>query len=210
MGVLIERAMARPSDTQLLEPISLAAAQIALRAARGQGLSSEDSEDVAQASAMKLLTMIGRGESPVQAEALVWRIAENKAKDAHRRRQSKQRGVDRLTNEVYAQSQSAEDAESLWLKREARDHAKKVVRKALTLAPENYRVALEHHLDGLPVEMLAETFYATMVAEGAVARSDESVSRAKKKARNRADQHLKRGKDWLRAHLQSSPDEGAQ
>ena len=194
----------------LASDIVQASSPIATRAARALNLDTHDAEEVAEFASTKLVQMLERGERPRgSAEALVWRMAENRSRDLHRARRRRADGKERLAQELEAASATSSDPETLWLSRERQAWAQTVVREALEEAPKTYRVAIRrHYLEGIPIEALADEHYAEMLAAGDVDEQDPtSVRSAEKKARNRADQHLKRGRDWLRRRLAKCLDE---
>lgn len=185
---------------ELRNQIAGAAREIALRSARSFRLSTAEQEDIAQQISDRFVQRLLDGPQPVErAEALVWRMAENRARDVFRATTRRRNAFDRFATET-ASLPPAPDPETLWLDRERAQRAAHIVREALTQAPENYRVAIQRHwLEGEPVESLAEEYYRELRASAGQAPADDAVLR--KKARNRVDQHLKRGRDWLRKRL---------
>lgn len=211
LSALIEQTLASRNELRAhLPAIVEETVAIATRAGRAKKLSTHDAEDVAQNTAHRFVVLLESGERPEAPDAFVWRMATNAAVDIHRARKRRSEGRERLMQSVDVLHASTQDAEADWLALERQTAAQRHVRAALARAPENYRVALEHHLDGMPVEILADSYYAAMVADGDVdTEVPAGVQRAKKRARNRADQHLKRGKAWLQAELQALIQEDA-
>lgn len=137
--------------------------------------------------------------APDRAEALVWRMAENRARDYFRAAQRGRDAMDRFADELATQG-SDPDPETLWLKRERKVWAERIVREVLASAPDNYRRAIERHwLNEESVEEMAEEYFRELVGEREVDAAEQAALR--KRARNRVDQHLKRGRDWLRTRL---------
>ncbi|NOY92982.1 MAG: sigma-70 family RNA polymerase sigma factor [Deltaproteobacteria bacterium] len=205
LAAVVDRCFAAGVNVRsLATEIVAAASPIAVRAARALNLRQHDVEDVAQHASAKLVEMLERGERPRgNVEALVWRMAENRSRDIHRARKRRTDGKQRLTQELRTANQSSPNPEAIWLTRERQAWAQTIVRDALEEAPKLYRIAIRrHYLEGVPVEELANGYYATLVAAGEVNEADPaSAQAAARKARNRADQHLKRGRDWLRRRL---------
>lgn len=196
---------------------------LAVRAAKAQDLSKEDAADVAQLSCEKLLIYLRKGgEIVTRARGFVWRVASNAAIDLHRKRQRHDKGQKRLARELGdgtkmmsssgqqspAQS-SATNGESLWSGRERQQQLRTLVAELLSQAPDTYRRALQHiDMEEQPRELLVQEYYQQRVAAGEVDESDEAaVSHARRQERNRVDQHVKRGRDWLRRKLPKLPDE---
>ena len=74
-----------------------AATVVAVRAARMNGISDEDAEDVAQHTCAKLVQHLSNGgRFTTSASAFVWRVAENRARDLHRSRKRTSEGNARL------------------------------------------------------------------------------------------------------------------
>ena len=181
-----------------------AAAVVAVRAARMNGISDEDAEDVAQHTCAKLVQHLSNGgRFTTSASAFVWRVAENRARDLHRSRKRTSEGNARLLAEVEVEQASAADPRARWADAERQRFVVGIVRDALLVAPENYRTVIQrHYIDGEPIEDLAETYYRRKVDAGEVDVTDpRAVGIARKKARDLVDQHLKRGRDWLQKRI---------
>lgn len=184
----------------LLDEIARETTALALRCARGFRLSANEHKDIAQHVSDRFVRRLRETrKAPDRAEALVWRMTENRARDHFRALQRHRDAMDRFAEELAAQSPDP-DPELLWLKRERQEWAERVVREALATAPENYRQAIERHcLNGEPVESLVDDQFRELSTDRALDPDEHAVLR--RRARNRVDQHLKRGRDWLRKRL---------
>jgi DNA-directed RNA polymerase specialized sigma24 family protein len=196
--------MAGAERDRLADAIAELARPIAVRAARCRGLNDEDADDVAQHSCSRLLTFLQEGgrvnENP---EALVWRIAERVTLDVHRRRQRADARDQRWLAETTVAHETVENPRMFWETAENQLQAKAQVREALEEAPENYRVAIQRvYFDGEQAEDIADEYYRAKVAAGEVDETSTATrEHARKQARNKIDQQLKRGRDWLRKRL---------
>ncbi|MCB9609774.1 MAG: sigma-70 family RNA polymerase sigma factor [Polyangiaceae bacterium] len=214
LDALVERYFGETTDVQALSLETAALVHpIAYRAACGMNLDGPDAEEVAQEVATKFVKRLESGERPRgNPEALLWRMAENRSRDVHRARKRQTQGKQRLGLELTATADVAPDAETVWLTRERQVRVEEIVREVLKEAPASYQNAIRsHYLEGVPVEELANANYAELVVAGEVDERDPaSVREAERRARNRADQHLKRGRDWLRMRLHEQLREGAE
>lgn len=189
---------------ELTRRIVLLARPIAEQAARGLNLREADVEDVAQHACDKLVARLASSGEPVTSpKALVWRIAQNKARDLHRRRKTQNEGREKLKQEPSYLSARSADPETVWLEREKQERRRALLRAALEQAPENYRrVVVLHYLEELSVEAIADRYYQEAVEAGSVPEGDPAaVTKARRRARNRVDQQLKRGRDWLKKRI---------
>lgn len=197
-------ALGRGSDRTDTEGAILKSARpIAVRVARSRGMSEADADDIAQETCSRLLrSLADRGAPTGSAEAYLWRIAENATTDAQRSRGRHRAKTDAFQRHIDTTGRHSEDAEAQWLKREERALLVEHLKAGLEAAPENYRNAIQRRLDGETAEEIAADYYREMVAAGEVDESDGvSASSARRKARNRADQHMKRGIAWLQKWL---------
>lgn len=197
-------ALGRRRDrTAAEEAIVKAARPIAIRVARSRGMSEADADDIAQEACSKLLQSLADRGMPIgSAEAYLWRIAENVTTDARRSRGRQRAKNDAFQLHVETTGGHSEDAEALWLRREGRASLVEHLEAGLEAAPTNYRNAIQRRLDGDTIEEIAADYYREMVETGQVDESDTtSASSARRKARNRADQHMKRGIAWLQKWL---------
>lgn len=188
-------------STHLLGEIAEAAERVARDGAKRYRLPDADVDDVAQEVSARFVSDLRPGGSiPERPEAFVWRMAENRATDLWRAVARGRGAVERLTGEASSLPPS-EDPERLWIGLEDQDWARRTVRELLEQAPENYKVTLRrHYLDEVPIDDLAEETYRRLLSEqGELSEVDAFLLR--KKARNLVDQHLKRGKDWLRKRI---------
>ncbi len=186
----------------LLDDILRAARSVAERAAIATGVRDADVDDVAQHAANQLAAALKRsGVRVTRADALVWRVAENKARDIHRHHSRRGAVQDRLQHDPTVLGKAVESPEELYLDRENTDRRHAIVRDALTTAPETYRRVIDlHFFEGLAIEEIAARYYDE--TRGEIDTADPvAVQAAQKRARNRVDQHLTRGKRWLAQRL---------
>ncbi len=186
-----------------LQAVAAEVGAIAERAARSMSLDDASAHDVAQKVSAKLVEILVRRESVTNPDSYVWSMASNAARDLHRKTTRDRAGKDKLLAHDQVLGEPPMDPEAYWMEKERQAEMGAMLRAALHEAPDNYRRALEeHHLKGRPVEELADENYLALVDAGEVDENDDnSVAKARKKARNRADQHIKRGRDWLRKYL---------
>lgn len=180
------------------------ARSLALRAARALNLSDEDAEDVAQDACVKLADKLQGGDVLERPGAWVWSITQNRARDLHRKRGTRTRTADALKHDAAVGGERKADAESAWMSREDRDEAKALVAEVLDAAIDSHRRALRAYLDHESIESLAESYASEALEAHAAAGEalDEDGEKAlRKRARNRADQHLKRGRDWAKKYI---------
>lgn len=199
---LVDRWYAEQRPAPLQEPIATMARPLAMRAAATSGAVDGEVEDIAQHAVERFVKQLHRRDKRVDhADALLWRIAENKAKDGHRRRKRRDEGTERLLHDPTAFEDGPSSPERLYFEEENRKRLAETVKAALAKAPESYRRVIEDHfLNEIPIEDIAERYYAE-IAEDVDASDGPAVAAARKKARNRADQHLTRGKRWLKQRL---------
>lgn len=197
-----ERSAAERAMVELARPI-------AVRAAKSSKLSASDAEDLAQVACEKLLAYLDGGERiERKADALVWRIGSNLAVDLHRSRARERKKLERVGQEAKAGTHRSAP-EAFWLDLEQQKRSQAVVRELIEKAPGNYRLALEREMAETPLEEVAADHYRKAVAAGKVDESDPlSVDRAKRNARNLADKHLSRGRDWLRERIEERMAKG--
>lgn len=176
---------------------------IAVRAAAAREVFDHDAEDVVQRTCRQLVRHLQKG-TPFRGAAAgwVWRVAENGALDVHRARKRRTKGKQRLRAVTLA-DELTDSAELQWLAEEGQQKAKWVVRRALEKMPANYRLAVEHvDIAEEPRELLEERYFRDKVAAERVDEGNAAaVAAARRRARNLVDQHLKRGRDWLRKRL---------
>jgi RNA polymerase sigma factor (sigma-70 family) len=195
-----------PVDPLLERAIVAAIGVVASRAARARNVPAADVDDVVQETCAKFFEVVRRMPGPPEnPEGLVWRMAQNLALDLHRRHQRGAQRDERFRGEAGTAAEEAVGAESQWLSEERQRWLTEEVRAGLERAPESYRSALRrHYLEGVPIEQIAEGKYREMVAAGTVDERDPAaVHAARRKARNLIDQHLRRGRDWLRLNEES-------
>jgi DNA-directed RNA polymerase specialized sigma24 family protein len=210
LKTLVDRWYAEGRPLHLLDEIVELARPIAKNAARSSGLGEADSDDVAQHAIDKLAEQSKRPDVRIdRPDALVWRIAENKARDLHRRRKRRSEGDERLKRDPTVTGGHVASPEELHLDRENANQVQAIVRDALRVAPDNYKRVLElHFIEGVAIEAIAARYYEEM--RGEVDTKDPvAVRQAQKRARDRVDQHLTRGKRWLAqrvAHARSKAD----
>lgn len=173
------------------------ARRVAERAAIATGMRDADVDDVAQHAAQKLAASLhapGRVDRP---GALVWRIAENKARDVHRQRARQGERRARLERDPTVTEAQATSPEEMYLHEENAGRLQDIVRDAVSAAPASYKRVIDlHFMQGVTIEEIAERYYAASIGEvdtGDVA----AVHLAKRRARNLVDQHLTRGKRWI-------------
>lgn len=185
-----------------LERVLDVARSVAARAAIATGMHDADVDDVAQHAANQLAVAVKRSGPRVhRPEALIWRVAENKARDVHRRRARQGQGQERLRHDPTAPVEHVASPEELYLDRENASRLREIVRDALSVAPETYKRVIElHFIEGLPIEEIAARYYEESLGEVDTA-DPVAVQAAHKRARNRVDQHLTRGKRWLAQRL---------
>lgn len=184
----------------LLDAIAREATALALRCTRGFRLSADLQKDIAQHVSDRFVRLVRETRKPPdRPEALVWRMTENRVRDHFRKVQRDRDALDRFAQEPASQTPDP-DPELLWLQRERQERAERLVREVLATAPENYRQAIERHwLNGEPIESLVDDHFRELSANRVLDADEHVVLR--RKARNRVDQHLKRGRDWLRKRL---------
>jgi RNA polymerase sigma factor (sigma-70 family) len=161
-----------------------------------------DVEDVAQHVGHQLAAALKRsGPRMDRPEALIWRIAENKARDIHRKRARHGQGQERLKHDPTAIDEHVASPEELYLDRESASRLQGIVRDALSAAPETYKRVIElHFIEGLTIEEIAARYYEES-REEVDTEDPVALQAAHKRARNRVDQHLTRGKRWLAQRL---------
>lgn len=188
--------------TSLLGEVASATTRIARDSAKRYRLPDGDVDDVAQeVSARFVADLRDAGLIPERPEALVWRMSENRAKDLWRAARRGRNAIDRFTAEATIQP-AVQDPEGLWLDRERQIWSQRTVRELLKQAPENYQTVLRrHYLEGVSIETMAEEEFQSQLRLGAGEPSEVDALSLRRKARNRIDQHLKRGRDWLRKRL---------
>lgn len=199
---LVDRWYAEARPAPLQGEIAEHARPLAVRAAASSGAKDAEVEDVAQHAIERFVRQLHRPDKRIDhADALLWRIAENKAKDGHRRRKRREEGQERLLRDPTAFDEPPASPERLYFEEESRRRVAELLRATLAKAPASYRSVIEQHfLEGVPIEDIAEAYLAELETD--LDRSDaKALEAARKKARNRADQHLSRGKKWLRARL---------
>lgn len=148
------------------------------------------------------MVCLDRGDNIPNAGGWVWKTSFNRTNDLHRANKRTEKRNKRFLAES-APDLGRPDPVAFWATAESQLFVKGQVRDALAQAPDNYRRALQrHYFDGEAVEDIAEAYYLDMVSSGAVELADPTkVALARKQARNRIDQHLKRGRDWLKKHI---------
>lgn len=198
---LLDRWYEERSEPVLGEILRVAR-PLAARAAAATGVQGADVDDVAQHATSQLAASLKRGGPRVdRPEALIWRMAENKARDIHRKRSRQGDGLERIKHDPTAFERRVVSPEELYLDRENASRLEEIVRDALSVAPQTYKRVIElHFIEGLAIEEIAARYYDETRDE--VDTGDPvAVQQAQKRARNRVDQHLTRGKRWLAQRL---------
>jgi DNA-directed RNA polymerase specialized sigma24 family protein len=205
------RVLGGADRSELERKITAAAHRIAFRAAKSTKLSDSNAEEVAQDACEKLARFLdGGGRFESNADGWVWRTASNGARDIQRGETQQRIGFAGAHREALAAPHHTASPESLWLEEERQRHVRAVIGPLVEKAPTNYREVLRRHFfEDVPIEDLASERFRAMADAGEFDQSDpEAVASARRKARNIVDQHLKRGRDWLRKRLAKLGEEG--
>ena len=177
---------------------------IAFRAARSYRLEDADADDVAQRACQKILAFLQNGQRiETNADAFVWRTAENLARDLLRSRKRAKARADKTESDTVALAEP-ETPETRWLELEEREAIRERVRTVIDGSP--YEDVLRpHYIEEVSVEELADKRFRELVAQGNIDESDPvAAALEKRRARNLIDQRLKRGRIWLRKRLEKA------
>lgn len=208
-GILRE---ARSEAERLISRNLLAGAvrDLALRTIVACGVPRDVGEDLAHGLTLEVVQRIEDGRVGHGCEdAYTRRCARNRARDHH----GNQSGVferAHLREETFDDTLvTEEDAEQLLVELEEHEHTRALVqemRALLEMAPERYRdVLIAVYIVGMPIEEVARRELLRRVEYGeAVVTDDISRRIAHKRARDAVDKLLQRGREWLRARLDSS------
>lgn len=199
LNELVEAWYGEIDSPSLTRAVLEAARQLAVRAASGARMSDADADEVAQHCCDKLLPYLQR-ERVEKAEAWVWTVALNRVRDIQRREQRTAKRDASLRGEPSYLSARSADPEEFWIAHEEVAWRRERLKEALDAAPERYRTIVTRvYLEDVAVETIADEYYQEAAAEPGFASSDAAlVEVTRKRARNRADQHVKRSIAWLR------------